>query len=128
MSFHNDDVLQVKEAGLGWVCEFSFRLDEPLVAIFKGGRRWCLEFHNKHHKWTQHVTTNSLCFSTCTTPLKEHIGRKIFCSTFLNWHSQQLSNQCSGFTFHFLFFSLCKVDFSFPLSSFHAYFAPNLFL
>ncbi len=39
-SFHNDDVLQAKGMGLGWVCEFSFKLGEPHVTIFKGGKRW----------------------------------------------------------------------------------------
>jgi hypothetical protein len=36
MCFCNDD-LQARRMGLGWVCEFSFRLHEPHAKVFKGG-------------------------------------------------------------------------------------------
>jgi hypothetical protein len=51
-SFHNDDVLQIKGSGLGCVCEFSFRLDEPHAKVFKGGGWWASGISQQTPKMT----------------------------------------------------------------------------
>jgi hypothetical protein len=48
MSFHNDNVFQIRGAWLGWVCEFSFKMDEPRVEVFKGGPRWVFGIPQKN--------------------------------------------------------------------------------